>query len=264
MVGAAGSGRIEIRNVHKIFNQGEEGEVIALHDVSLAVDPGELVALVGPSGCGKSTLLRLVAGLETPVSGEISLDGALIESPHYDRGLVFQDPSLFPWLNIFGNVASGLKARKIFDKNNNEVLDYIQKIGLEGFESHYPYQLSGGMAQRVSLARSFVNHPKVLLLDEPFGALDAFTRMNMQDELLRIWKEDGATMMLVTHDVDEAIYLADRIVIMTPRPGKIEDVIDVKLPRPRARNDEHFLRLRANILEQLHFAEKPKELSYYL
>jgi ABC-type nitrate/sulfonate/bicarbonate transport system ATPase subunit len=264
MVEGAVSGNIEIKDVDKVFNAGEEGEVVALRGINLSVRPGEMVALVGPSGCGKSTLLRLVAGLEAPNAGTLALDGNPIDAPHYERGLAFQDPSLFPWLNVFGNVASGLKARKIFDKDDNEVQSYIEKIGLAGFENHYPHQLSGGMAQRVSLARSFVNHPKVFLLDEPFGALDAFTRMYMQDELLRIWQEDGTTSMLVTHDVDEAIYLADRIVIMTPRPGKIEEIIEVGLRRPRARNVEEFLHLRARILETLHFAEKLQELPYYL
>lgn len=260
----AETGRIVIRDVCKVFNEGKENEVVALEDIQLEVFPGELVSLVGPSGCGKSTLLRLVAGLEKPTAGELTLDGRRIEGPHYERGLVFQDHSLFPWLNVRGNIASGLKARKVYDKNNNDVDEYIKLVGLEGFEKSYPHQLSGGMAQRASLARSFINHPKVLLLDEPFGALDAFTRMQMQDELLRIWKERNTTMLLVTHDVDEAIFLSDRVVIMTPRPGRIGDIIEIKLSRPRSRNNDEILRLRGRLLEILHFAKRPEDLSYYL
>ncbi|MDR0851939.1 MAG: ABC transporter ATP-binding protein [Clostridiales Family XIII bacterium] len=258
------SGKISIRNVSKIFNENKDNEVVALKNVHLDIEPGELVSLVGPSGCGKSTLLRLVAGLETATDGELLLDETPIQGPHYDRGLVFQDPSLFPWLTVYGNVASGLKARKLYDKKSNTVEEYIKMIGLEGFEKSYPHQLSGGMAQRVSLARSFANQPKVLLLDEPFGALDAFTRMNMQDELLKIWTEREITALLVTHDIDEAIYLSDRIVIMTPRPGKIEEIIEVKTSRPRARNNEDFLHLRVRILETLNFAKRADDLSYYL
>jgi ABC-type nitrate/sulfonate/bicarbonate transport system ATPase subunit len=257
-------GRIEIKNIGKVFNQGEEDEVVALHDVSLSVEPGELVSLVGPSGCGKSTLLRIVAGLETPTSGSLSLDEEPIIGSHYERGLVFQDHNLFPWLNVRGNVASGLKARRVYDKENNEVDAYIKLVGLDGFEKSYPHQLSGGMAQRVSLARSFINRPKVLLLDEPFGALDAFTRMNMQKELLHIWEERHTTMLLVTHDVDEAIFLSDRVIIMTPRPGKIEKIINIKVSRPRARNNEEILALHGKLLEILNFAETPEDLSYYL
>lgn len=258
------SGEIKVSNVSKVFNAGEQGEVIALAGVDLSVQPGELVSLVGPSGCGKSTLLRMIAGLETATLGDLALDGESIGGPHYERGLVFQDPSLFPWLSVFGNVAFGLKARKTYAGNSSEVLEYIRMVGLQGFEKHYPYQLSGGMAQRVSLARSFANSPKVLLMDEPFGALDAFTRMQMQDELLRIWQERGTTILLVTHDVDEAVYISDRIIVMSPRPGRIQKVIDVDIPRPRARNNAQFLNIRTNILEILDFAKSPEELSYYL
>jgi ABC-type nitrate/sulfonate/bicarbonate transport system ATPase subunit len=257
-------GRISISKVSKVFNEGEENEVVALDGVSLDVRPGELVSLVGPSGCGKSTLLRLVAGLETPTSGSLALDGQPIQGPHHERGLVFQEHSLFPWLSVRGNIASGLKARKVYDRDSGDVDEYIKLVGLKGFEKSYPHQLSGGMAQRASLARSFINHPKVLLLDEPFGALDAFTRMQMQDELLRIWEERSTTMLLVTHDVDEAIFLSDRVVIMTPRPGRIGDIIEIRLRRPRLRNNDEILRLRGRLLEILNFAKRPDELSYYL
>jgi ABC-type nitrate/sulfonate/bicarbonate transport system ATPase subunit len=258
------SGSIAVESVSKIFNEGKEGEVTALSDISLNVKAGEIISLVGPSGCGKSTLLRMIAGLETATAGALSLDGEPVLEPHYERGLVFQDPSLFPWLTVYGNVAFGPKARKCYDDKDNEVRDYIALVGLKGFEKHYPYQLSGGMAQRVSLARSFANHPKVLLMDEPFGALDAFTRMQMQDELIRIWQERGTTIILVTHDVDEAVYLSNRIVVMSPRPGRVEKIIPVDINRPRERNYPEFLKLRTDILEILNFAKRPEELSYYL
>jgi ABC-type nitrate/sulfonate/bicarbonate transport system ATPase subunit len=258
------SGRIEISGVSKSFNAGESNEITALQNINLTIKPGELVSLVGPSGCGKSTLLRMIAGLEIPTDGTLTLDGAPITEPEHERGLVFQDPSLFPWLTVAGNVAFGLKARGIYDKADNEVNEYIKLVGLEGFEKHYPHQLSGGMAQRVSLARSFINGPKVLLMDEPFGALDAFTRMQMQSELLKIWEQRGTTIVLVTHDVDEAIYLSDRVVVMSPRPGKVEEILDVNISRPHERNYPEFLQLRVKILEILNFAKHQDDLAYYL
>jgi ABC-type nitrate/sulfonate/bicarbonate transport system ATPase subunit len=228
--------------------------VPALGGVTLAVEAGEMVGIVGPSGCGKSTLLRIVAGLEAPSAGEVAADGRPITGPSADRGLVFQDPNLFPWLTVRRNIETGLLARGILRRQRHEVDEFMRVVRLEEFARCYPHQLSGGMAQRVALARSLVNHPRILLLDEPLGALDAFTRMRMQDEVLRLWRARGTTVLLVTHDVDEAIYLCDRIVIMTPRPGRIERVIDVPLPRPRVRNSDEFLRLRGSILEMLHFA----------
>ncbi len=258
------SGAITVREIKKVFYDSDKKEITALNNVFLNIEPGEFVSLIGPSGCGKSTLLRLITGLDAPTGGEILLDGSLIEGPHYERGLVFQDPTLFPWLNVHDNVASGLVARGVYRERKHEVADYINLVGLKGFEKSFPHQLSGGMAQRVALARALVNHPKVLLLDEPLGALDAFTRMQLQDEILRIWKERGTTMVLVTHDVDEAIYLSDRIVIMTSRPGKIQEILEVRMGRPRSRNHPDFFRLRSKILETLHFAKGEAELNYYL
>ncbi|MCX7923546.1 MAG: ABC transporter ATP-binding protein [Clostridia bacterium] len=256
-------GEINVQGINRIFKDTEGKDIVALESVDLKINPGEFISLVGPSGCGKSTLLRLITGLDTPTGGELYLDGDKINGPHHERGLVFQDPTLFPWLNVYDNVASGLAARKILKEKKYEVSEYIHLVGLEGFEKSYPHQLSGGMAQRVALARALVNHPKVLLLDEPLGALDAFTRMQMQDELVRIWQQRGTTMILVTHDVDEAVYLSDRIVIMTPRPGKIQEIMNVSIGRPRSRNHPDFLRLRTKILEKLHFA-KENNLSYYI
>lgn len=257
-------GSIKVQDVRRVFKDAGGKEIVALDKANLEVRPGELISLIGPSGCGKSTLLRMIAGLDYPDQGELYLDVEQITGPHYTRGLVFQDPTLFPWLTIHDNVAIGLVARGIPREQRLQVMDYIKLVGLEGFEKSYPHELSGGMAQRAALARALVNQPKVLLLDEPLGALDAFTRMTMQDEIIKIWQERGTTMILVTHDIDEAIYLSDRIVVMTSRPGRIQEVIEVPLGRPRARNHPDFLLLRSKILEILHFAKEGESLSYYL
>ena len=225
----------------------------ALDAVSLDVAAGELVSVVGPSGCGKSTLLRLIAGLDRPSAGELWVGAEPIAGPSAERGLVFQDPSLFPWCTVRGNIEAGLVARGVLREKRHEVDEFMRLVGLETFAGAFPHHLSGGMAQRVALARALINHPKVLLLDEPLGALDAFTRMRMQDEVLRLWQGRGTTMLLITHDIDEAIYMSDRIVIMTPRPGRIERIIDVALDRPRQRSSPEFLGLRGEILELLHF-----------
>ena len=247
---------LRIVEVSKEFPTPDDpaGRMTALENVTLSIAPGELVSLVGPSGCGKSTLLRLIAGLDTPNTGELWVGSERIAGPSAERGLVFQDPNLFPWLTVRRNIEAGLVARKVLHERRSEVDEYTRLVGLEGFSDAFPHHLSGGMAQRAALARALINHPKVLLLDEPLGALDAFTRMRMQDEVLRLWEARGTTMVLVTHDIDEAIYMSNRIVIMTPRPGRIERVISVKLEFPRKRSSEEFLNLRGDILEFLHFA----------
>jgi ABC-type nitrate/sulfonate/bicarbonate transport system ATPase subunit len=247
---------IRVLRVNKDFPAPDNDTIRnqVLDDVSLPVAAGELVSIVGPSGCGKSTLLRLLAGLDWPNSGELWIGAEPITGPSAERGLVFQDPNLFPWLTVRGNIEAGLVARGLLQQKRPEVDDFMRLVGLQTFEHAFPHHLSGGMAQRVALARALINHPKVLLLDEPLGALDAFTRMRMQDEVLRLWQARGTTMLLVTHDIDEAIYMSDRIVIMTPRPGRIERTIAVELERPRQRNSPDFLRLRGEILELLHFA----------
>jgi len=255
-------GLIEIQDVRRVLQNSSGVPIIALQNVNLNINPGEFVSLIGPSGCGKSTLLRVIVGLDQPSEGNILLDGEKITGTHYERGLVFQDPTLFPWLNVQDNIASGLVARNILHERKILIPEYIKLVGLAGFEKSYPHQLSGGMAQRASLARALINHPKVLLMDEPLGALDAFTRMRMQDEILRIWNTRSTTVILVTHDVDEAIYMSDKIVIMTPRPGKIQKVLAVPLGRPRARNHPDFLRIRSMILEFLHFANEETSVSY--
>ena len=225
-------------------------------DLTLTIQPRETLVVVGESGAGKSTLLRLIAGLDSPDSGELWVGSEAITAPSAERGLVFQDPSLFPWLNVRHNIESGLIARGVLREKRHEVEEFMRLVGLETFATAYPHHLSGGMAQRVALARALINHPKVLLLDEPLGALDAFTRMKMQDEVLRLWKARGTTMLLVTHDIDEAIYMSDRIVLMTPRPGRIDRVLEIDLERPRQRNNPEFLRFRGEILETLHLAGK--------
>jgi ABC-type nitrate/sulfonate/bicarbonate transport system ATPase subunit len=257
-------GRLSVKNISRTFINHEGEAINALDNVDLEIGSGEFISLVGPSGCGKSTLLRIIAGLDKPDSGEAYLDNENIDFPCYERGLVFQDPNLFPWLSVQRNVEIGLQARRVYAEKKNEIPDYIRLVGLQGFEKSFPHQLSGGMAQRVALARALVNHPKVLLMDEPLGALDAFTRMNMQDEILRIWQERKTTMVLVTHDIDEAVYMSDRIVIMTPRPGRIQKVLKVEIGRPRRRNDPEMFTLRSKILEILHFAQENENLYYYL
>jgi ABC-type nitrate/sulfonate/bicarbonate transport system ATPase subunit len=257
MVAAAmDASSLRVREVSKSFPLPDDPATrrLALDSVSLSLAAGELVSLVGPSGCGKSTLLRLIAGLDSPDSGELMVGAESITGPNAERGLVFQDPNLFPWLTVRRNIEAGLVARHVLHEKRHEVDDFMRLVGLESFADAYPHHLSGGMAQRVALARALINHPKVLLLDEPLGALDAFTRMRMQDEVLRLWQARRTTMLLVTHDIDESIYMSDRIVIMTQRPGRIERTIPVALARPRDRSSADFLRLRGEILELLHFA----------
>ena len=254
VTGADDASSLRIEGVSKRFTTADGGELLALTDTSLSIAAGELVTLVGPSGCGKSTLLRMLAGLDEPTGGRLFVGNEPITGPSAERGLMFQDPNLFPWLTVRRNVESGLRARGVLREKRHEIDQFLRLVGLEQFADSYPHQLSGGMAQRAALARALVNHPKVLLLDEPLGALDAFTRMRMQDEVLRIWRARGTTMLLVTHDIDEAVYMSDRIVILSPRPGRVDRILDVPLARPRQRNEAQFLRLRSEILEILHFA----------
>ena len=255
---ASEASSLRAREVNKSFPAPDNAAVrtLALSGISFVVEAGELVSLIGPSGCGKSTLLRLMAGLEIPDAGELLIGHKPITGPSAERGLVFQDPNLFPWLTVRGNIQAGLVARGVLHEKRREVNEFLSLVGLEGFADAYPHQLSGGMAQRIALARALINHPSVLLLDEPLGALDAFTRMRLHDEVLRLWQARRTTMLLVTHDIDEAIYMSDRIVIMTPRPGRVDQTIPVALERPRQRNSPEFLRLRGDILEHLHFAGK--------
>ncbi|MCR5387526.1 MAG: ABC transporter ATP-binding protein [Treponema sp.] len=250
-------GNIKINNISKSFD-----DVHVLNNFSLDIEPGNFVSLIGPSGCGKSTLLRIIGGLEKSYEGTVVLDGEKITKAGNDRGFAFQGSNLFPWLTVKGNVAFGLKARKIYKEKKQDVTDIINLVGLKGFENSYPHQISGGMQQRASLARSLVGHPKVLLLDEPLGALDAFTRMNLQDEILRIKNENNMTMLMVTHDVDEAIYMSDKVVVMSARPSRVEAVIDINLPRPRVRVQDAFTLYRNKILDVLNYGGKLHEAEY--
>jgi sulfonate transport system ATP-binding protein len=242
---------LRVGHVSKTFRVGNE-PIQALQGVDLTIAPAEFVTIVGASGCGKSTLLRIIAGLETRFDGEVRYDGRPIEGPSLDRGIVFQEPRLFPWLTVEQNVALGLENALLDAAAKRRVTtEHIALVGLAGFETAYPRQLSGGMAQRVAIARSLVNRPGVLLLDEPFGALDAMTRAHLQEELQRIWKHERITAILVTHDVDEAVLLGDRVVVMASRPGRIAEIFHVTVPRPRDRKDPGLLRLRNAVLDAL-------------
>jgi sulfonate transport system ATP-binding protein len=248
---AATSGRLDLHHVSKRF-AGDAYASPVLDRVDLSVRSGEFVAIVGASGCGKSTLLRLIAGLDDQFDGDMEFGGERIRNTDLARGIVFQDHRLFPWLDVEQNIAVALKnARLTTEQKRRAVAEHVALVGLNGYERHRPRQLSGGMAQRVAIARGLVNRPRLLLLDEPFGALDALTRSRLQNELRRIWEHERITMILVTHDVDEAVFLADRVVVMQPRPGRIGKLIDAGLPRPRNRSDRTFVRLRDEILAEL-------------
>lgn len=243
---------LQIRGLRKDFTSSN-GSVTALHQIDLTVRQGEFISIIGSSGCGKSTLLRIIAGLETDYEGRAEFNGAPIAGPGLDRGVVFQEHRLFPWLTVRDNVAFGLDGGA-HGEHSESVQEHIDLVGLSGFENAYPHQLSGGMAQRASIARALVNRPEVLLLDEPFGALDALTKIQMQQEVLRIWKAEQATMILVTHDIDEAIFMGNRVVVMSARPGRIKCDIPVPLPHPRhyaMKTTPAFSELKARLTEEI-------------
>lgn len=225
---------ITIENVNHRYVSAGRGETVALQDVDLHVKENEFLTVIGPSGCGKTTLMRAVGGLVVPTSGVVAIDGQRVVGPHQEAAIVFQNFALLPWETVLKNVAFGLELRGVRKAERlNRAQEYIQKVGLVGFENKYPRELSGGMQQRVGLARALAVESPILLMDEPFGALDQQTRRYMQEELLNIWQSDQRTVIFVTHDMEEAVLLGDRIVLMSARPGKIEEVIDVNLPRPR-------------------------------
>ena len=219
-----------------------------LNRVSLRIEPGELVSLLGPSGCGKSTLLRLVAGLETPTIGTIQADDEVIMQPDPSRVVMFQDPTLYPWRTVKANVSLGLEARGLLRRHGHRVEEALRLVGLTQFATAYPHQLSGGMAQRVSLARALVNDPKLLLLDEPLGKLDSMTRITMQQELVSLWQRTGFSALLVTHDVEEALFMSNRVIVLSDRPATIIADIPIDLPFPRHRGDPRLADLRRQIL----------------
>ena len=247
-----GLGRIAVDHVSLQVGSGA-GRIVALDDVSFTVAAGEFVCLLGPSGCGKSTLLSAVAGHLPPAAGSIHLDGHLVAGPDPERGLVFQQSSLFPWRTVLQNVAFGLKMRGVPRAERlRQAGAFLRRVGLGGFERHYPAQLSGGMQQRAEIARVLITRPRVVLMDEPFGALDAQTRVMMQELLLELWAQVRTTVVFVTHDIDEALFLADRIVVLSARPGRINEIITVDLPRPRTpglTTDPAFIRLKRGCLD---------------
>ena len=259
---------LKLQNIDRTYIDGDDPSqakvVEALKNINLEIRQGEFISIIGSSGCGKTTLLRLIGGLDQPQNGRLLLNEEPITGPDPQRGYVFQQGSLFPWLTVEQNIAAGLKARHVYREQKEKVAEYIHLIGLDGFEKAFPHQISGGMAQRVAIARALINNPEVLLLDEPMGALDSFTRADLQDKLLEIRAQNDATMILVTHDVDAAIYLSDRIVIMTPRPGKISEVMDVNLPHPRDRGGVEFTNLRREILDRFHLASAEPKPEYYI
>ena len=245
---------LKLDHVSKGFAKIETDEVThALDHISTTMESGEFISLVGPSGCGKSTILRLIAGLIKPTTGTLTVDGKAIEGPAPDRGMVFQKAALFPWLTVRNNIAFSLKMQGTLRGNEEKVDNMLNIIGLQDFKDDYPGQLSGGMAQRVALARSLISEPDILLLDEPLGALDAFTRMNMQDEILKIWQRRQQLAIMVTHDVDEAIYMGTRGLVVDAHPGRVIADIQIDLPAPRDRSSAAFVAYRNDILNKLHF-----------
>jgi ABC-type nitrate/sulfonate/bicarbonate transport system ATPase subunit len=249
------AGALVVDRVSKTFHL-EGAAVPALDDVSLTIAPGEFVSIVGASGCGKSTLLRLLVGLDAEFEGELRLDGRPVRGVGLERGIVFQDHRLLPWLTVRDNVELALDPAAVGAKERRRlVAEHLRLVGLAGFEDAYPRQLSGGMAQRAAIARSLVTRPSVLFLDEPLGALDALTRLRLQDELLRIWETERTTMVLVTHDVDEALYLSDRVVVLRARPGKVQEIVPVPLPRPRRHAEHGFVELKARLLRAMGVGE---------
>jgi ABC-type nitrate/sulfonate/bicarbonate transport system ATPase subunit len=241
--------KLEIDHLSKHYwLEHQERNVLALADVSLSVADGEFMAIVGPSGCGKTSLLNIVAGLLPYEQGSVSIDGKRVEGPGIDRSVVFQNSSLLPWRTIAGNVRFGMEMQRRFDKATMQerTEHFLKLVGLSGFEKHYPSELSGGMQQRVNLARALASDPVVLLMDEPFAALDAQTREFMQSELLKIWAKARKTVLFITHQINEAIYLADRVAVMSSRPGRIKDVFQVPFDRPRTlhlKRDPQFLQI---------------------
>lgn len=246
---------LELEEVEKRF-ESQQGSTLALSRISFRVHRREFICVIGASGCGKSTLIRIVAGLEYPTGGRVAVDGIEVDGPGPDRGMVFQSYTLFPWLTVRRNVAFGLRMRGDSRMDPDaEAMAWIEVVGLRGFENHYPDQLSGGMKQRVAIARALANRPRILLMDEPFGALDAQTRASMQSYLLQIWRNVEVTVLFITHDLDEAIFLADRIVVLDRDPGRVREIIEVPVPRPRVPDQllsPQFLATRRRLEELIH------------
>lgn len=251
---------VEIKNLTKVF-ETKENKVTALQDINLNIEEGKFISIIGGSGCGKSTLLRIIGGLERSYEGEVLVDGRAVTGPSREKGFIFQDHRLLPWLTVRENIRFSLSE----DQKRNDALiqENIDLVGLGGFEDSLPKQLSGGMAQRVAIARALANKPKILLLDEPFGALDAITKIHLQDQMLRIWKKEHITMIIVTHDIDEAIYLGNEVVVMTPRPGRIKRIQKIELGNPRLRTGSQFAAAK-NIIYREFFKEEDLPFDYHI
>ena len=247
--------KIDVRGVSKVFRT-RAGLVPVLDDISFSVADGEFVAVIGPSGCGKSTLLGVLAGFERPDAGMVRVDGEPVDEPRRTAIFIFQQPSLFPWLDLRGNLLLGLNGASA-EARQQLAAHYIALVGLDGFEHAFPHQLSGGMLQRAELARALMVKPEILYMDEPFGSLDALTRLRMRAELLRILSRERHTVLFVTHDVEEALHLADRVLVLSPRPARIQAVIEVTLPRPRVLSSPELLALKASLLRELGVDERP-------
>lgn len=242
--------RLVYTNVNKSFTTVRGDTTFALKNINLTIDDGSFVCFVGKSGCGKTTLLRMTAGLESPTSGNVTLNGKIITENNSKVGIVFQEDRLLPWRTIRKNVEFGLELSKVGKLERKErALHYLDLVGLSNFSEAYPHELSGGMKQRASIARSLVNEPEVLLMDEPFGALDAQTRLQMQEELIRIYEKENRTIVFVTHSVDEAVFLANKVVVLTPSPGQIEEVVNIDIPRPRERMSSEFINYMKGIMK---------------
>lgn len=248
---------IEIKNICKTFKSKKTNQLSVLENINLTINDGELICLLGPSGCGKTTLLRLIAGLEQPTSGEIVANGEVVKKPSGDRAVIFQQYSLFPWLTVLQNVTFGLEMTKGTSKEENIAAAerYLTSVGLIDFKDSYPHELSGGMKQRVAIIRSLLNHSPILLMDEPFSAVDMQNRHSLQEQLIGVWKRFDNTIVFVTHDVDEAVYLADKIVILDKNPGRIAKIVEVDIERPRKRESPEFIALQESIVEQLNMEE---------
>jgi NitT/TauT family transport system ATP-binding protein len=240
--------QVDVANVSKVHFSMKGEPLLALLDVNLQVEKNEFFSIVGPSGCGKTTLLNLIAGFEQPTRGGIAVDGQAISAPGWERAVVFQEYALFPWYTVVQNIRYGLQRKRVPEAEQRRLVDhYVALVGLRGFEARYPHELSGGMRQRVSIARALAVNPSILLMDEPFASLDIQTREYMQDELLKIWEREPKTVIFVTHSIDEAIKLSDRIAIMAPRPGRVEEIKSVAFPRPRDPTDPAVVRLIADV-----------------
>jgi NitT/TauT family transport system ATP-binding protein len=254
------SSKISLQGVEKSFVSSKGQEQVALSRVDLEIVAGEFICLVGPSGCGKTTLINLIAGFEQPTAGAVVIDGKAVADPDPDHIMIFQDYGLFPWRTVLDNVLFGLKARGMPPAEAREkALRALEMVGLSQAAGKHPHELSGGMKQRVSIARALAVEPSVLFMDEPFGALDAFTRLHLQDELLRIWEEQKPTVVFVTHDLDEAVALGQRVVLMAPHPGRIQQILDVRLPYPRERSDGNFASFRRELYEAFHLVHRQAE-----